>query len=240
MGEKETETKVEQEIKETGQPEGEVEPQPTVEELQKEIGRKEEVIKQTKRELSRAQSRGVPKVELESLHQKIDGMQDWVAGVMDDLAGRVASGEGYEEPKPQRKTYSQQLKERRDSQPKGEPKIDPRAQKVFDYLENNDLDLEDEIVQEAFSGTKTPEEALGNLKTKLKEKNKVEQEEYKKQIKLEVEQQLKDKGLTSTGAGTPSGSGGSFTRQQISDMSSEEWQEKKEEIIEAQRQGKIK
>ncbi|HUV46354.1 MAG TPA: hypothetical protein VMW45_04740, partial [Dehalococcoidia bacterium] len=46
-------------------------PQQTTEELQQEIVRKEEVIKQLKGSLKAAQERGVPKEELTTLHKRI-------------------------------------------------------------------------------------------------------------------------------------------------------------------------
>lgn len=233
----------------TTQPEGEVKPQPTVEELQgkiseikAEVDRKEEVIQQTKRELRETLRRGGSKAEVEALSKKIDDVQDWIAGAMDDLTSRV-SGE-YEESKPQRKSYKEQLDASRANKPKQE--IDPAAQRFFDYLTEEGLDFNDDNVQETIKDTKTPQEALKAVKEMVKNMNqgdvkKLAEEMVKEQLPLAVEQALKDRGLTTPGAGAPSGSsGGTFTRKQIKEMSLEEYKERKPEIDEAIRQGKVK
>lgn len=200
MDEKDT-PKVVQEIKETSQP-AEVKTQPTVEELQKEIERKEQVIKDTKRELSEARKRGVPKEELDSLHKKIDDMQEWTASIMDDLATKIS---GEEVAQPTRKTYRQQLDERKVKTPK--PEIDPQAQRFFDLLEEENLDFESDFVKESIKDTKTPIEAIRAIKAKLKEQ-KLPMEDIDKRIqdgiKIGIEKELKERGLTTSGAVIPS------------------------------------
>ena len=204
----------EQEIKETSQPEGEVKPQPTIEELQEnlknltaEVDRKEQVIQQTKKELKETLRRGGSKAELDTLSKKIDEVQDWIAGAMDDLAIRV-SGED-EEVKPQRKSYKEQLQTTRASQPKHE--IDPEAQRLFDYLSEEGLDFYDDEVQETIKDTKTPQEALKAVKAKVKTKaqteiEKLAEKKAEEKIQVAVETRLKEMGLTVSGAGGPSAS----------------------------------
>lgn len=234
-----TELKVE--VGETAQPAG-TEAQPTVEELQRqaeekdqEIERKEGVIKQLKTAIKGGGSRA----EIEALGVKIDSQQDWFAGALDDLAGRV-SGEDLE--KPVRKSYTQSLK---DSRAQIQPSKDPEADKFFEYLASEELDLYDDLVQEAIKDTNSPQQALKSVKDKVKTKSQTEIEKLaekkaEEKINTALEQKLKDMGLTTGGAGSPSGGGRTFTRKQISDMSVEEYKEKRVEISEAQRQGKIR
>jgi hypothetical protein len=212
MEENET-TQVEQGTEEVAsQPVAEVKTQPTVEELQKEIDRKEEVIKQTKKELSEARRRGVPKEEIDTLNRKIDDMQEWTAAIMDDLAVRISGEEAVPQVK---KSYRQQLEEKRKATP--QPQLDPDAAKILDYLADEGIDPEDDFVVEIVKGSKNLKEAYKNIKDKVKEKNKVmTQAEIEKQIEDKantlLEKKLKDMGLTASGAGAPSGASSSFAK----------------------------
>jgi len=233
---------------------GEVKPQPTVEELQaklneaqKEIERKEVVLQQTKRELRDARQRGGSKAEIESLGKRIEAQEEWLAQALDDLSNRV--GGDYEEPKPTRKSYSQQLQERRTKPKPEESRVDPDAQKFLTYCDAMDLHLDyddlegcDPLIKEALGEGRNFKEGLKYLKDKMKSKETVDVDKLvDEKLQIALEKRLKDMGLTTGGAGMPSGSSGrNYTNEQIRNMSSEEWKEKKPEIMEALRQGKIK
>lgn len=216
MGETET-TQAEEE--QTTQSEGEVKAQPTVEELQArvdeiqtEVDRKEQVIQQTKRELRETLRRGGSKAEVEALNKKLDDVQEWIAGAMDDLVTRVS---GEEESKPQRKSYKEQLQAKKATAPKLE--VDPAAQRFFDYLAEEGLDFDDEKIQDTIKDTKTPQEALKAVKEmqKTMEKDEIEKLAEKKaeeKIQTALEKKLKDLGLTTLGAGAPSSSASSFAK----------------------------
>lgn len=213
--EEQKETQVEQE-EETSQPEVTTESQPTVTELQgkleerdAEISRKEEVIQQTKKELKNVIRRGGSKAEVDALDKKIDTMQTWFAGAMDDLITRTS---GEEEVRPARKSYTEQLEATRVTK-----QADPAAQRFFDYLGEEGLDFDDEDVQETIKDTKTPQEALKAVKDKVKTMNQSEIEKLADQkaegkMQIAIEKALKEKGLTATGAGTPSGATSSFEK----------------------------
>ena len=224
----------------SGQPGGEGSALPTVEELQQEVERKESVIRQLKSDIKEIRKSGGSKAEIDSLSRKIDDMQDWVAGAMDDLLIRT-SGD-YEEAKPTRKSYREELQSKRTQQ----PAVDPAAQRFFDYLTDEGLDFDDDVVQEAMRTTQTPQQALKALKDKMKGTNqeevkKLAEQMLKEALPVALEQRMKEMGLTTGGAGSPSGSSGrSFTREQIRNMPMDEYKEKLPEINEAIRQGRVK
>jgi hypothetical protein len=229
----------EQEIEETDQTE-KAQVQPTVEELQKqveeankEIERKEGVLQQTKRELKEAQKRGGSKAEIEALGKKIESQEEWIANALDDIVNRVA-GE-YEESKPSRKSYSQQLEERR-AKSKPEPtKPDPEAQKFLAYCDAMDLHLDyedldgcDPLVKEALGEGRNFREGLKYLKDKMKNKDTVDIDKLvNEKLQTALEQKLKEMGLTTSGAGSPSAPASSFekTEQDYADgkISTEEY-----------------
>lgn len=237
MDEKETTPEVKTEGE---QPKAEVKPQPTVEELNAEIARKENVIQQLKKDIKDIQKHGGSKAEIEGLARKIDGLQDWVAGTMDDLAARISG----ETPEVQtRKSYKAMLDENRKNQP--QPQVDPAAQRFLDYLADEGLTLDDDMVMETIRDTKTPQEAMKAMKEKIKTMNQAEIEklaEKKAEEKMQtaIEQALKNAGLTSAGVGSPSGGGKNWTKKQLADMSVEDYLKVKPEIDEALRQGRIK
>ena len=197
--------------------------QPTVEELQKErdnwkleAERKEGVIQTTKREIKELRQRGGSKAEIDALGNKLEDYQKFMAGALDEIYNR-SSGE-YED-KPVRKTYSQQLEER---QAKPEPtKEDPDARKFLNYCEAMDLhvgaDIEDcdPLVQEAMKD-RDLRDGLKYLKEKMKPQetdvDKLVDEKLTTRLQQEREKWAKDMGLTSEGAGAPSGSSVGFEK----------------------------
>ncbi len=229
------------------QPEGEVKPQPTVEELQQqvdeknaEIARKEEVIKQTKADKKRLERMGGSTEKVDALSKELREFQEFMAGALDEV---VSQREGYEEEPRRKPSYKEQLKARQESKPKQE--IDPAAQRFFDYLSDEGLDFDDDMVQDTIKDTKTPQEALKAVKEKVKtmEQSKIEELAEKKaqeKVATEVQKALKDGGYTAVGVENPSApSGRNFTISQINSMSSKEYAEREDEILEAQRQGRI-
>jgi len=214
-------------------------PSKSVEEFQKELERKEAEIKRLQGITRNLQKQGIPKEELNALHNKIDSLQDWVAEAMDGLVSQV-SGEVVE---PKRKTYRQQLDEQRaQTKPKTEPPLDPDAQRFLTYMASQGLNIEDDLVQEAIAEDRSPKEALKYLRGKIEATSQAMIEKRAKEIAgTIVEQKLKELGLTVSGAGSPSASRGkTFTRKQLADMSLEEYRANKEAITDAIRQGRIK
>lgn len=217
------------------QPSAEATPQPTVEELQTEISRKESVIERLTRERDDARRRGVSKEDLATYQQEITGMREEIAGWMDDLYDRVTG----EEPVHQRKTYAQRAAEKKAPQ---KPPDDPNIVAFFNYMNGQGLKLEDKIVQEALNSTSNPIDAMSSLVAKVSEKNEADiAKKAEEKARLLYEQKLKEDGLSTSANARPSGAGGKgFTRQQIADMPMEEYKEKYNEIQEALRQGKVK
>jgi len=184
----------------------EIPPKPSYEEIEKEIERKEGEIKRLQGLLKDSQKRGIPREELDSLHKKIDDMQEWTAAVMDDLASRITPEE-YEAPKLPKKTYSQLLKEKRAAQPQKTEQLEPAAIRFFNYLEDQNLELSDDIVKKAIEGTESPKEALKNLKAKLKADAEKRDAEKAQQLEEKLKKEL---GLTGSGAEGPSGPSSSW------------------------------
>jgi len=184
-------------------------PQPQIEELNKELERKEAEIKRLQGIVKDAQKRGVPKEEINALHKKIDDMQDWFASVSDDLASRI--GGDFEEPKSTKKTYRQQLDEKRAQAKPEEPKIDPDVQKFIKYLDSLGLDYDDPLVKDAVAEERNPQEALKYLKDKVKGQSQAEVDKRAEEIAdRKVEQKLKDLHLTDSGPSGPSGPASSW------------------------------
>lgn len=184
--------------------ETEIVTEPSSEELKQEIDRKETQIKTLQGSLKAAQQRGVPKEEIVALNKKIDDMQEWYATVGDDLARRISGEE--EASTPVRKTYHQQLQDRREAaKPKEEVKLDPEVQKFIKYLDSQGLDYEDPLVKEAVAEDRSPQEALDYLKDKANSLTQADVDKRAGEIaKNLVEQKLKELGLTNLGAGGPS------------------------------------
>ena len=201
------------------QPEGEVKPQPTIEELLKvveqkdaEINRKEEVIQQTKTEKKRLERLGGSKAEIAALGKRLEAQEDLLAQALDDITNRV-TGE-YEEAKPQRKSYSQQLEERRAKSKPEEAKPDPDAQKFLAYCDAEDLHLDyedlegcDPLVKEALGEGRDFKEGLKYLKDKVKSKDSVDVDKVvNEKLQTAKELWMKEFHLTDQGAGGPSAS----------------------------------
>jgi len=184
--------------------------EPSIEELKQEIERKETHIQTLQGSLKAAQQRGIPKEELNTLHKKIDDMQEWNAQVMDDLARQISGEE--EDTKPVRKTYRQQLQDKREeAKPKEELKLDPDVQKFVKYLDSQGLDSDDPLVKEAVAEDRSPQEALNYLKDKVKGQTQAEVDKLAdEKAKNLVEQKFKDLGLTAPGADGPSAPSGAW------------------------------
>lgn len=216
MDEKETTQVVEAETSQSD----EVKAQPTVEELQrqleerdKEIERKEGVLQTTKRELKEVRQRGGSKVELEALGKKFEAQEEWIAGALDDITNRV-SGE-YDE-KPVRKSYSQQLEERKPKPEEAKP--DPDAQDFLSICRAMDLHVDtesiddcDPLVKEAMGEDRSFKQATKYLKEKMKPEIDIDKKVEEK-LQIALEKKMKELNLTSEGAGTPSGSSVGFEK----------------------------
>ena len=195
--------------------------QPTVEELQKqldeikgEVDRKETVIQTTKRELKEARQRGGSKTEIDALGSKLENYQKFMAGALDEIYSR-SSGD-YED-KPVRKTYTQQLEESR-VKPE-EPKPDPDAQDFLSVCRAMDLHVDadsiddcDPLVKEAMGEDRNFKQATKYLKEKMKPEKVDVDKVIDEKLQIRLEQELKNRGLTSEGAGAPSGSSVGFEK----------------------------
>ena len=205
--------------------------QPTVEELTKErdnwkleAERKEGVIQTTKRENKELRQRGGSKAEIDALGNKIgtlDGSMSLIAGALDEIYNR-SSGD-YEDTKPVRKTYTQQLEEQKQKAKPEEPKLDPDAQdflsvcKVMDlHVDGESIDDCDPMVKEALGEDRNFKQATKYLKEKMKPQetdvDKLVDEKLTARLQQEREKWAKDMGLTSEGAGAPSGSSVGFEK----------------------------
>jgi len=176
-----------------------------VEDLKKELEGTKAHIKTLQGNLKVAQQRGIPKEELDSLRKEIASMKKFTAKALDDVVSRI-SGE-YEESKPSRKTYSQQIEEEETVQkPEPSPKqIDPDVQKFINYIHSQELEYDNPLVQEAVADERTPQEALKYLKDKAKGQTQAEVDKLAdEKAKTMLEQKLKDLGYTVSGASGPS------------------------------------
>jgi hypothetical protein len=202
---------VEQAVQETPEVASQPENQPNISELQKELDRKESVILQLKKDIKDFQKRGGSKADIDALREEIAGTRKWIAKGMDELAIRLSG----EEQAPSRKSFTQQLEEEESNKPK--PQIDPVAQRFFDYLAEEDLEFDSDLVQEAIKETKTPQEAIKAVKNKVKSMSKAEIEKLAEQkasekITLAVEEALKKAGLTASGVNAPNAAASSFEK----------------------------
>ena len=175
---------------------------PSPEELQKEIGRKEAVIQDVKKELREARKQGIPKELLDTLQKRLDGMEESNADLFDYVVDHLGEGDAE---KPVRKTRRQQLDEKRaiPSTPTAEP-VSPDVRRFIDYMEDQGMSEDDDLVKEAIADEKSPKEALKYLKGKIAERG---QAGNTVDIAREVEKKLKEMGVTASGAGAPSSSG---------------------------------
>lgn len=225
------ETQIEQGTEEVSSQDGTTAVSPNPEELQKEIGRKEAVIQDIKRELRDSRKRSVPREEFDALQKS---MEDANADMMDYLVDHLGEGEAE---KPIRQTRRQQLEESRKTKPAPTP-LAPNVQRFVSYIHSQGMSEDDPMVEEAVADDRSPEEALKYLKGKVDVQGQTAIEE---KARILAEQILKDKGLTSGGADAPSApSSKTFTRKGIDAMSIKEYAANKDSIAEAQRLGKIK
>ena len=220
------------------------EPQPSLEELRQAVEAKETEIRRLQGILRKEQSKGVTKAELESITKRIDSLQEWNAEVFDDLARRLDSS--YEEPQQVRKSYKQTLEEQKKA---STPVSDPTVDAFFDYMTEQGLSLDDDVVKDALGDVESPNPpkvALKNLKEKMKTKQmsdveKMVETKAEEKARSLMETKLKELGLTSEGVGAPSApSGRVYTRKQIADMPMNEYAANKAEIDKAEREGRIR
>jgi uncharacterized coiled-coil protein SlyX len=205
---------------EADDPKTETKAEPTIEELTKQIEeltgdveKKDAHIKTLQGSLKAAQQRSISKEEFD---KRFDDLQAWYADLADDLVTKV-SGE-YDETKQTRKSYRQQLDEKRQAKPKEETKIDPDVQKFISYINSQGLDFEDPMVKEAVEDDRTPQEALTYLRDKVKNQSLAEiDKRAEEKAKTLFEQMLKDSGLTTAGVGGPSA-----PSKNLSEMSADE------------------
>jgi hypothetical protein len=180
-----------------------------IEELTGEVEKGKAHIKTLQGSLKAAQQRGMSKEDIDSLRNEIAGTKKWTAKMMDELANRI-SGD-YEESKPSRKSFSQQLEDEEKAQNKPEPKkeTDPDTEKFIKYMVSQDLDFEDSLVQEAIKvdedNFRPPLEALKYLREKVEEKKQVEiDKRVDEKLQSYKEQWMKEFGLTALGVDGPS------------------------------------
>ena len=177
--------------------------EPNIEELKQELDKGKQEISRLQGLLKAEQKRGVPKEEIAALHKRIEDLQEWWAGTADDMLTRIS---GDVEEKPTKKSYKEQLIERRKETPKA-PEIDPDVHKFITYVQSQGLDFDDPLVQESYKEDRSPQEALKFLKGKVEEKFQSNVEKRAGEIaKTLVEQKLKDLGLTTSGTAQPSAS----------------------------------
>jgi hypothetical protein len=211
-----------------------------VDTLHKEIDRKEKEILRLQ---GVVQKQSISKNDVLALHKKIDEMQDWVADALDSQRSQAY---GEEEAKPTRKTYREQLAtQRAQAQPQAQnvsAPADPDAQMFWAYMTSQGLTFADKVVQDAIADDKNPQQALAFLKGKMDEKIQTTIAKQAREIANSLfEEKVKTYGLTAAGAGSPNAGGsGSYTKKQIADMSPEVFTAKHDDIIAAQRAGRIK
>ena len=158
MAENENAELQETQTEETPEVEPAVEPEVSIEDLKKEIERKESEIKRLQGISKDLQKRGIPKEELDALTQRIDGIEELHATMMDYLVEHL--GEPVEEePTPTKKTYRQQLDERRAIQRVGKRETDPDVSRFINYVDGQGLEHNDPLVLEAVGEDRTPQEA---------------------------------------------------------------------------------
>lgn len=172
-------------------------PQPSIEELKQEIDRKEVEIKRLHGISKDAQKRGVPREEFNALQKLVE---DSNADMMDYLVGHLGEGEVEQ---PIRKTHRQRLDERR-AQVKPEPP-NPAADEFMNYIGSQGFAHNHPLVLEAIAGDRTPEDALTYIKGKVDEKSQATvDKQVADAVKIGVEKELVARGLTVSGAESPS------------------------------------
>ena len=199
------ETKAEETSTEEKQPESNETPQPTIEELTKELEKAKSQANTYQGLLKLAQQKSISRDDLQPIYDRIDGQQRFIASALQDF--RNTEGEYGEKA---RKNYVDDAEaDITKSKEARTPAKDPVAEKFFDYLTDEGLEWEDPFVQDNIKDTTTPQEALKNVKAAVKQRNdaklredlKKEMDEEKRQMK---EQMLVDYGLTDVPVKGPS------------------------------------
>lgn len=178
----------------------------TVKELTQEKDRKEVEIKRLHGISKDLQKRGISKTEIDSLAKKIDDMEDRTATFLDDFTTKY--GGEYVEPAPIRETYRQKLEEGRKATPQVQSEAPPDVEEFMTYIAGLGFTINHYQVKEAVAEDRSPAEALTYLKEKMDTKTQADiDKQADAKAKILVEQELKDRGLTASGIGTPSASG---------------------------------
>lgn len=212
-GEKQEIQEEETTISEEKQPESTEKPQPTIEEyeaLQQELEKAKNQVNTFQGLLKDTQRKSITKDDLTSIYDRIDGQQRWIATKLDDI--RKVQGGDYEEPQTHRKSYSEDVEDNiNKAKENRQPPKDPAADKFFEYLAEEGLEWESEFVEEAIKDSKNAQEALKNIKAKVKERNETKvRADFKKEMEGEKdrirEEILKELGYTASGPNQPSAS----------------------------------
>ena len=189
--------------------EGDAPPQElSVEELKQQVvdtkaesDRKEVEIKRLQGITQSLQKRSVPKEEIDSLHKRIEGIEDSQADLKDILTRHY--GEDDETPSA-KKTHRQQLDDRRAQAKAGSP-VDVDVRRFIDYVTEQKLKEDDPRVKEAIAEDRSPQEALAHLKELIAKESQGElDKQIADKVKLGVEQRLKEAGVTVSGVESPS------------------------------------
>jgi hypothetical protein len=209
--------KQEEKAEETPQIEGEKQPEPTetpqptkeeYEAIQKELEKAKNQANTFQGLLKDAQRKSISKDDFQSLHDRIDSQQRWIATALDDI--RKATGGEFEEPSKTRRSYSEDAEENiTKSKESRQAPQDPAAEKFFKYLAEEKLEWESEFVQEAIKDCTNGTDALTNLKAKVKEQDMAKlradiKKEMEEENQLALEKKLKDLGLLDIGVERPS------------------------------------
>ncbi|MBU1449205.1 hypothetical protein KKF45_05165 [Patescibacteria group bacterium] len=206
---------------------------------QRELDLRRQITKHTQR-IRELESSVVSRADLDELHRKIDSQEDLMATLMD-----VVTQQSDLSTPAQPKSYRTQLEERRQSQaqkpqtqrePEGDPYVQMRWGQIQGLLDSVGMSFDDPSFDSA-KQLPTIDEGYEAIKRIVNEK---QSEKIAKDVERRTQKVLKDKGLLTVETASPTGrSQLSFTVSQLRNMSEEERFKRRQEIVEADREGRI-
>ena len=213
------ETKAEKTSTEEKQPESNETPQPTIEELTKELEKAKSQANTYQGLLKQAQQKSISRDDLQPIYDRLDSQARFMGKALDDF--RNTEGEYGESAR--KRTYTEDAEEHiKKTQEANKPVKDPEAEKFFEFLKDEGLEWEDPFVQDNIKDTTTPQEAKKNIKAAIKQRDESKiRDDIKKGMDEEM-RQMKEKILVDYGLTDVPVKGPSAPSKDISSMTPDE------------------
>jgi hypothetical protein len=184
-------------------------------ELKADNERKDHQIRTLQGIVRTKERQSVTREDFDSLRKELGDNLTFTAQMLDELANKAVAGEFSENVQPataQRKSFAQQVEERKKAEKEKPQPIDPVAQAFVNLMSSNGMNWDSLEVKEALGETegiaRTPQEAFDHLTKTIEGKRHGEIEtEAQKQANLIFEKKMKELGFAGTGAVAPSAPG---------------------------------